>query len=43
MYFPPGSRFFANNFECNKGTQLKLNDFSQNLMPNEMKVTYFQN
>ena len=26
--FPPGSRFFANNFGSNKGTQSKLTDFS---------------
>ena len=26
--FPPGSRFFANNFGSNKGTQSKLSDFS---------------
>ena len=26
--FPPGSRFFANNFGSNKATQSKLGDFS---------------
>ena len=26
--FPPGSRFFTNNFGSNKGTQSKLSDFS---------------
>ena len=26
--FPPGSRFSANNFRRNKGTQSKLGDFS---------------
>ena len=41
--FPPGWRFFANNFGNNKGTQLKLADFSQNLMPNKVKVTNVEN
>ena len=41
--FPSVSRFFANNFESNKGTQSKLSDFSKNLMPNKVKVTNFQN
>ena len=27
-YFPPGSRFFANNFGSNNSTQSKLSDFS---------------
>ena len=26
--FPPGSRFFANNFGSNKGIRSKLSDFS---------------
>ena len=26
--FPPGSRFFANNFGSSEGTQSKLGDFS---------------
>ena len=41
--FPPGSKFFANYFGSNKGTQSKLGDFSQNLTPNKLKVTNFQN
>ena len=27
-YLPPGSRFFANTFGSNKGTQSKRGDFS---------------
>ena len=34
---------FANNFGSNKGTLSKLSDFSQNLTPNKVKVTNFQN
>ena len=41
--FPPFSRFFANNFGINKGTQSKLSDISYNLMPNKGNVTNFQN
>ena len=39
--FSPVSRFFANNFGSNKGTQSTLGDL--NLMPNKVKVTNFQN